>query len=81
MKEFSADDRLYLDDLQIGQRFTSGTHVVDEEQIKAFGRAAKRMTETAGHEAKTIHRLLEINPKNARSTAISSWSMKRRWST
>jgi acyl dehydratase len=38
MKEFSDDDRLYLDDLQIGQRFTSGTHVVDEEQIKAFAR-------------------------------------------
>jgi hypothetical protein len=36
MKEFSDDDRLYLDDLHIGQRFTSGTHVVDEEQIKAF---------------------------------------------
>jgi exodeoxyribonuclease V alpha subunit len=26
------------------------------------GRAAKRMTETTGHEAKTIHRLLEYNP-------------------
>ena len=38
MKKFSDDDRLYLDDLQIGQRFTSGTHVVDEEQIKAFAR-------------------------------------------
>ena len=38
MKEFSDDDRLYLDDLQIGQRFASGTHVVDEEQIKAFAR-------------------------------------------
>src|ERR1700726_5344990 len=38
MKEFSDKDRLYLDDLQIGQRFTSGTHVVDEEQIKAFAR-------------------------------------------
>src|ERR1700736_1889797 len=38
MKEFRDDDRLYLDDLQIGQRFTSGTHVVDEEQIKAFAR-------------------------------------------
>ena len=25
MKEFSDKDRLYLDDLQIGQRFTSGT--------------------------------------------------------
>jgi hypothetical protein len=29
---------LYFDDLQIGQRLTSGTHVVDEEQIKAFAR-------------------------------------------
>jgi acyl dehydratase len=38
MTEFSNDDRLYLDDLHIGQRFTSGTHVVDEEQIKAFAR-------------------------------------------
>src|SRR5256886_10683709 len=37
MKELR-DGRLYLDDLQIGQRFTSGTHVVDEEQIKAFAR-------------------------------------------
>ncbi len=26
------------------------------------GRAAKRMTETTGHEAKTIHRLLEVDP-------------------
>lgn len=28
------------------------------------GRAAKRMTETTGREAKTIHRLLEVDPKN-----------------
>ena len=27
---------LYLDDLRVGQRFVSGTHVVDEEQIRAF---------------------------------------------
>ena len=27
------------------------------------GRAAKRMTETTGREAKTIHRLLEVDPK------------------
>src|SRR5207244_4034173 len=27
------------------------------------GRAAKRMTEATGFEAKTIHRLLEVNPK------------------
>src|SRR5262245_9817459 len=28
--------RLYLDDLHVGQRFTSRTHVVDVAQIKAF---------------------------------------------
>jgi acyl dehydratase len=30
--------RLYLDDLAVGQRFTSGTHAIDEAQIKAFAR-------------------------------------------
>jgi len=30
------------------------------------GRAAKRMTEATGHEAKTIHRLLEFSPKEGR---------------
>jgi acyl dehydratase len=29
---------LYLEDLHVGQRFTSGTHLVDEAQIKAFAR-------------------------------------------
>ena len=29
---------LYLDDLHVGQRFTSGTHLIDEEQIRAFAR-------------------------------------------
>lgn len=38
MKVFKEHDRFYLDDLRIGQRFTSGTHDVDEEQIKAFAR-------------------------------------------
>jgi acyl dehydratase len=28
--------RLYLDDLHVGQRFTSGAHRLDEAQIKAF---------------------------------------------
>jgi acyl dehydratase len=27
---------LFLDDLRVGQRFTSGTHLIDEGQIKAF---------------------------------------------
>jgi exodeoxyribonuclease V alpha subunit len=30
------------------------------------GRAAKRLSETSGHEAKTIHRLLEFNPQSRR---------------
>ena len=30
-------DRLYLDDLHVGQRFTSETHTLDEAQIKEFG--------------------------------------------
>jgi len=29
---------LYLDDLRVGQRFISGTHLIDEAQIKAFAR-------------------------------------------
>jgi acyl dehydratase len=29
-------DRLYLDDLQVGQRFLSRLHALDEAQIKAF---------------------------------------------
>jgi acyl dehydratase len=32
----NSDERLYLDDLFVGQRFTSRTHVIDEAQIKAF---------------------------------------------
>jgi acyl dehydratase len=30
------DQRLFLDDLYVGQRFTSGTYRIDEERIKAF---------------------------------------------
>lgn len=29
---------LYLDDLTVGQRFTSSSHMIDEEQITAFAR-------------------------------------------
>ena len=32
--------------------------------MRATGRAAKRMSEATGMEAKTIHRLLEYNPKD-----------------
>ena len=31
-------DALYLDDLEVGQRFTSGTHVIEEARIKTFAR-------------------------------------------
>jgi len=31
-------ERFYLDDLQVGQRFTSGTRAVDAAQIKAYAR-------------------------------------------
>jgi len=34
----TATEGLYLDDLHVGQRFTSHTHVVSEEQINAFAR-------------------------------------------
>ena len=30
--------RLYLEDLRVGQRFVSGTHRIDEEQIRAFAK-------------------------------------------
>jgi acyl dehydratase len=30
------EQRLYLEDLYVGQRFTSGTYRMDEERIKAF---------------------------------------------
>ena len=29
-------DRLFLDDLHVGQRFASASHVVDADQIKRF---------------------------------------------
>jgi acyl dehydratase len=32
------DGGIYLDDLHVGQRFTSATHAVDAAQIKAFAR-------------------------------------------
>ncbi len=34
--ERKGDDLFYLDDLKVGQRFVSGSHELDEAQIKAF---------------------------------------------
>lgn len=36
MVELIPQDRLYLDDLYVGQRFVSATDTIDEAQIKAF---------------------------------------------
>jgi acyl dehydratase len=33
-----SERRLYLEDLAVGQRFTSAIHAIDEAQIKAFAR-------------------------------------------
>src|SRR5882757_6739784 len=33
-----AKELLYLDDLYVGQRFVSGTHLIDEDQIKGFAK-------------------------------------------
>jgi acyl dehydratase len=38
MAEPDQRERLYLDDFQVGQRFASGTHLIDTAQIKAFAR-------------------------------------------
>ena len=38
LNEPESKDLLYLDDLRVGQRFISGTHLIDEAQIKAFAR-------------------------------------------
>jgi acyl dehydratase len=35
-QEQETGHRLYLDDLRVGQRFTSGTYLMEEEEIKAF---------------------------------------------
>ena len=36
--ELDRDDRLYLEELRVGQRFTSGAHRLDAAQIKDFAR-------------------------------------------
>src|SRR5262245_26591691 len=35
-QELRGESRLYLDDLAVGRRFASATHVIDAAQIKAF---------------------------------------------
>ncbi len=42
---------LYLDDLHVGRRFTSGTHALDEKQITAFAREFDPQPFHTDHEA------------------------------
>jgi acyl dehydratase len=37
-KQSASNESLHLDDLRVGQRLVSGTHLVDEAQIKAFAK-------------------------------------------
>ena len=36
LNRFDKKELFYFDNSHVGQRFTSGTHLIDEEQIKAF---------------------------------------------
>jgi acyl dehydratase len=38
LNQAGARATLFLDDLGVGDRFTSGTHEIDEEQVKAFAK-------------------------------------------
>ncbi len=37
-KQSASNVTLHLDDLRVGQRFVSGTHLIDEAQIKAYAK-------------------------------------------
>src|SRR5439155_10089253 len=45
------NELLYLDDLHVGRRFTSGTHALDEKQITAFAREFDPQLFHTDHEA------------------------------
>ena len=47
----SVTPQLYLDDLQVGQRFTSGSFTLDVDQITAFARAFDPQPFHLDHEA------------------------------
>ena len=46
-----ADERRYLDDFQVGQRFTTGTHTMSEAEIIAFAREFDPQPFHLDHEA------------------------------
>ena len=45
----------YLDDLQVGQRFVSGTHLIDEKQIVAFASAVRPTTVSSQRRSGKAH--------------------------
>ena len=45
------DAKLYLEDLRVGQRFTSRSHLLDESQIRAFAREYDPQPFHLDHEA------------------------------
>jgi hypothetical protein len=51
MVEFNTEisDPLYLEDLHVGQRFTSRAHIIDEVQIKAFAHRSYCVTQRLAH--------------------------------
>ena len=55
--------------------------ILRAKQVQALlcaptGRAAKRLSESTGHEAKTIHRLLEIDPANGQFKRNEDWPLE-----
>jgi hypothetical protein len=64
--EVGGDDPLYLDDLQVGQRFTSKTHVVDAAQIKAFAPRIRSLTRNQRDEVVQILIAKLIVPRRTR---------------
>lgn len=56
-------------------------HILGAKQVQALlcaptGRAAKRLTESTGREAKTIHRLLEVDPANGKFKRNVEWPLE-----
>ena len=69
----------------VGKTATTNVIVAAFEALKKdvllaspTGRAAKRMTEVTGREAKTVHRLLEFNPEGGGLQARRRYALRMR---
>jgi hypothetical protein len=75
--QYEDNDRLYLDDLYIGQRFTSRSHALDEEQIKAFAGQFDpqpfHLDDSAGARYRRVHRLARDARGRQESHLTTSW--------